>query len=351
VDLVIAVVAAVAGFLAGLYGVLAIRSRPRIDRPRCATCGADARAFAWRGAEDGKPPRCDCGVDLSRAGSVSCRGHEPVLRLRRLARVTGAVAIGIVVTHAALLASGHSWLSLAPANAVGWLSNTSEKRFAVPALAELERRADVGSIDPGAAWEILAARSGRHWDSPNGWAVEERLLRRALVDRARVASELGRAAAISVSHEAWLSGPAPTGTLTLELNTRGFRLGFPGPPMARIEAVEIDGVACDWALIPTESAPSPRHTIGRTVFLGTAALRCIPIRPIPQTGATLTIRATVAGSASFGWWLGFGPHDPLIDGDAPPEEWGTAAITATVTSTHQIAGPSQASSQDPGNEP
>jgi hypothetical protein len=347
VDVPLAIVLLVTAYLGGLYRCLGRRSRPRGDRGTCRQCGADVRPLAWRGEDNGTSVRCVCGADLARAGAVRTIGHEPVRRLVRASRAAALVVTLLLGADVLLHLTNRSWLSLAPLGVVRWCSSImNQSTLALDALVELERRANAGKVTPGEAWDLLTAKGGAAWESPIGWGAEEALFRLALRDTESILAAFAAPNAVRVTTTVWTDGPEPTGTVSFAIETLAPGPNLASRPISRIESVLIDGEPCEWALVPASDVNSgvnsPTNSlavVGRRVFLMGCVLRCIPAKPVAATGGTLTLRVLLAHSPHAGWWSAIGPHDPVIDGEAPPEAWGIEAVGSEVTLSIPIPPP------------
>jgi hypothetical protein len=353
VDIPLTLILLIAAFLAGTYRILARRAMPRTDQAVCAACGSDVRAFAWHGVAEGVLPRCSCGANLAhvrrnwwkalaapigfRAGPVRTVGFEPVRHLALIARAAVVLVVALLFIDIALLVAGRSWWTFAPTSLLQRVSDSRMTAAAEGALIELHRRVEAGSMPPRTAWNILDAMSGPAWFTPVGWRTEEALYRVAFLDREALREALAQPSALALSDPTWLSGPTPTGTLSVDLQASILGRTLPGCPiLVRVEAVELDGEPCDWSLVPREKMPALAGLVGRRVTTTPCVLRIVPPTPLKPSGGTLMVRATLAMRNGLGFTMFAGAGDPIIESGAAPSLWGLDVSTAEVTQTRLI---------------
>lgn len=317
-------------FLAMTLVGLGLFGRPDQSRPTCARCGADARPFAWDA-----PPRCSCGAGLDRPGAVRTRG-----RIRRPRAIVAGVVLLVLAAPAMAWLVGLEqkrlrWFDGLPlaVRAYGlergdaWAIESAYRRQARAVATASEAAALIEAADRGVQLDRLAP------PDPRSYLIESLL--QAHLDDASIADRtFPIASALAMSARAVPCYTTEDGTVrvaagaSVEVNVtlRVLPGGLDATQfIARIERITLNGRDVEWVGECLDRSPTRvvlmRGTVKVTIPSGTPAGRAELVVDL------FLARASGASAVVC---------DELIDGTAPPSEWGINAMAVPLRRTFPI---------------
>ena len=305
-------VAVLVGF-AVVFSLLALVGSPDPSKPRCRSCGRDARSCGWR-----NPCTCDCGADLARSNAVRVGRH------RRSRNVVVAITlIGVCIAFAAYdvhrRETGRQWRDLVPASIFGWMLRTDPTS---ENLESLNSRL-IDGMSPSAAEQILAAVAA---PSPNQ-ATNIEMLKDVTETIIESIGPLQLDSSVLALHDGGLSFDAIATEVNGEtiLVPRSERTSWATTTLMRVTSIDAVDHSLTWRALDKNG----NQYDGWFPLEGGVTLRIAGTKP----GASITVRGDVMIFLANRSLL------PLpVDGDdvaivgpivLHPESWPTSPTTAT----------------------